>query len=193
MKRSFLFDLGFHHGEELEYLTKQYGVDATWVVFCFEPNPACRVHLLRAGFLRNPRYTAMPFAAHVHTGPVMFQQEAVIHGGTEDGQGSHLADINLDIDCRGGRCVPVWAVDFPAFLRSIIPPVREQTAYVVVKMDIEGAEYELLRTMLQDGSLGLIDVLHVEFHQRLMPYETDATTEQLRESLRQFVRLEEHW
>lgn len=193
MKHSFLFDLGFHHGEGLEYLADLYGVDAGWTVFCFEPNPACRAHLLRAGFLREPRFTAMPFAAHVRAGPVMFQREAVRPGGAEDGQGSHLAELDFHLDCRGGGLEPVWAVDFPAFLRAMVPEARDPSSLVVVKMDIEGAEYGLLRHMLADGSIGLVDVLHVEFHQRLMTSETDDTTEELREALRRMVRLEEHW
>jgi hypothetical protein len=60
-------------------------------------------------------------------------------------------------------------------------------------MDIEGAEYGILRTMLADGSIQRVDVLHVEFHQRLMAAETNESTETLREALRTTVKLVEHW
>lgn len=36
--------------------------------------------------------------------------------------------------------------------------------YVVLKMDIEGAEYAVLDKMLTDGTIDLIDVLYAEFH-----------------------------
>lgn len=140
MKRGFLCDLGFHHGEGLEYSSNLYGVDESWAVFCFEPNSACRMALLKAGFLRLPRFAPLPFAAYVSAGPVKFQREAQFARAREDGQGSHLADIELALDCHGAGQEEVWAVDFPRFLRAMIP-AESDSCFVVVKMDIEGAEY----------------------------------------------------
>ena len=192
MKRSFLFDLGFHHGEGLDHLSRIYGVDESWTVFCFEPNSACRASLLTAGYLRQPRFAPMPFAVYVKAGPMLFQREAERNGGREDGQGSHLAEIEFALDCHGAGQEEVWAVDFPAFLRAMIP-AEPDACFIVVKMDIEGAEYAILRAMLADGSIECVDVLHVEFHQRLMASETDETTERLREALRAAVKLVENW
>jgi FkbM family methyltransferase len=192
MKRSFLFDLGFHHGEGLDYLAQLYEVDEAWTIFCFEANSACRAALLRAGYLRQPRFAPMPLAAYIKAGPILFQRQAETDGGREDGQGSHLAEMELALDCHGAGREEVWAIDFPMFLRAMIPVEREG-CFVVVKMDIEGAEYEILRTMLADGSIERVDVLHVEFHQRLMAGENNETTEALREALRTFVKLVEHW
>lgn len=192
MKRAFLFDLGFHHGEGLDYLARLYDVDESWTIFCFEANSACRASLMRAGYLRQPRFAPMPFAAHIKAGRILFQREAESYGGREDGQGSHLAEMELALDCHGAGREEVWAVDFPAFLRAMIPGERDG-CFVVVKMDIEGAEYGILRTMLADGSIQRVDVLHVEFHQRLMAAETNESTETLREALRTTVKLVEHW
>ncbi len=191
MKRSFLFDLGFHHGEGLRYLWELYQVDETWTVFAFEPNTACRRQLLRANALMMPRVTAMPFAVHTAAGLAVFQREAGSRGGSEDGQGSHLTGLGFHLETHGAQTEAVWKVDFPLFLRSLIAPGREHS-YVVVKMDIEGAEYDILRAMLTDGSIDLVDVLHVEFHDRLMPAESEETTEQLRSELRKRVELVEH-
>ena len=192
MKRSFLFDLGFHHGEGLRYLWELYQVDESWTVFAFEPNSACRRHLLRANALLLPRVTAMPFAVHTAAGPAVFQREARRPGDIEDGQGSHLAALDFHLDAQGGGAEEVWKVDFPLLLRALIAPGREHS-FVVVKMDIEGAEYDILRAMLADGSIDLVDVLHVEFHHRLMPAESEESTEALRAALRQRVELVEHW
>ncbi len=192
MKRCFLFDLGFHHGEGLRYLWDQYQVDENWAVFAFEPNTTCRRQLLRANALMMPRVTAMPFAVHTAAGPAAFQREARGPGDIEDGQGSHLAGLDFHLDAQGGGQEEVWKVNFPLFLRALIPSAREG-AFVVVKMDIEGAEYDILRAMLADGSIDLVDVLHVEFHHRLMPSESEETTEQLRAELRERVKFIEHW
>jgi FkbM family methyltransferase len=36
--------------------------------------------------------------------------------------------------------------------------------YIVMKMDIEGSEYEVLPKMIEDGSIEYIDVLYIEWH-----------------------------
>ena len=39
--------------------------------------------------------------------------------------------------------------------------------YIIVKMDIEGAEYEVLEKMIRDGTLQMVNELYVEFHQHM--------------------------
>jgi FkbM family methyltransferase len=186
LRKRFLFDLGFHRGEGLSYLRQTYGIDSSWEVFCFEPNSTCRESLFQAGV------TAMPFAAWTKAGPALLQREARHLNGPEDGQGSHLSEIDLNLDCRGAAAEEVWSVNFSAFLRSVISTAGN-AAFVIVKMDIEGAEFSLLREMISDGSINLINVLHVEFHHRLMPNEDLITTNFLKSELRKHVTLVEHW
>mgnify|MGYP000682788300 CR=1 FL=1 len=49
-----------------------------------------------------------------------------------------------------------------------------------IKMDIEGAEVELLEKMIAEGSIDLMDVLYVEFHSEYQKPEESAVT-QMRE------------
>lgn len=191
-KSRFLFDLGFHQGEGLAWLTEEYGVDSMWTVFAFEPNSKCRPHLKRAQLLPRCGVIAMPFAVADGAGRAVFQRELEGGTGQETGEGSHLAEIDFAGDFSGAGREEVWKVDFPALLRALIPPGREG-AFVVVKMDIEGAEYGILRAMLADGSIDLVDVLHVEFHDRLMESESVESSAALRDALRERVKLVEHW
>lgn len=191
-RRGFLFDLGFHHGEGLNWLVEEYGIDSGWTVFAFEPNSRCRPHLLRAALAHRARVIPMPFAVADAAGAAVFQREAVCTGGVEIGEGSHLRGIGFGLDARGAGTEEVWRVDFAEFLAAMVPADRTG-AFVVVKMDIEGAEYGILRRMLATGAIDRVDVLHVEFHQRLMESETDESTEVLRTELRRHVRLIDHW
>jgi hypothetical protein len=50
-----------------------------------------------------------------------------------------------------------------------------ESDYLIVKMDIEGSEYAVLDKMASDGTLGWVDELYVEWHERLVPY-VDAET-----------------
>jgi FkbM family methyltransferase len=36
--------------------------------------------------------------------------------------------------------------------------------YIILKLDVEGAEYELLPKMIKDGSINLIDIMYLEWH-----------------------------
>ncbi len=64
------------------------------------------------------------------------------------------------------RSCVVPAFDFARFLRLFPDRV------IHVKMDIEGAEFPVLRHLLKDGSIALIDHLYVEFHERLLSGES---------------------
>ena len=50
------------------------------------------------------------------------------------------------------------------FSKWILDNFADTDDYVVVKMDIEGAEYEILEKMIKDGSIRYIDELFVEYH-----------------------------
>ena len=59
-------------------------------------------------------------------------------------------------------------LDFARLLRQY-----EQNDYVVVKMDIEGAEFELLVHLIKENVLGLIDILAIEYHKYMSPYKSE--------------------
>lgn len=189
--QNYLFDLGFHHGEGLDWLFKVYGIDSSWKVFTFEPNSACHTYLAEAGRKNGVIVTTVPMGAAVAPGLKVFQRD-MAPSGTEDGDGSHLTDIGFSLDPKGGGKEIVATIDFSQFLAATVPPKSSQTR-TIVKMDIEGAEYHILRKMLKDGTIDLINILHVEFHDRLMPAEDQDSTMELKQALREHVHLIDHW
>jgi len=42
--------------------------------------------------------------------------------------------------------------------------------FIVLKMDIEGGEFDVLQSMINDGSINFIDIAYVEFHYKRDPY-----------------------
>jgi len=63
--------------------------------------------------------------------------------------------------------VRVRAIDFPAFLEkaTLRKAKRPQDARVIVKFDVEGAEYEIFDALFARGTLcDRVDVAVVEFH-----------------------------
>ncbi|MFE7837352.1 FkbM family methyltransferase [Streptomyces sp. NPDC057474] len=71
--------------------------------------------------------------------------------------------------------VSVPATDFSSWLR------RTVTAddHVVVKMDIEGAEYPVLTKLLADGTINLVSVLYIEWHFDRFPAMSRADHDQV--------------
>lgn len=75
-----------------------------------------------------------------------------------------------------GDVIRVACFDFSAWLRQLPGPA-------VVKMDVEGAEFEILERMVEDGTDSMVSELHVEWHDDRMPgYEArrEALTARLR-------------
>lgn len=87
-------------------------------------------------------------------------------------------------DCRIGT---VKCVDLSRFIRAL----SDSYDYIVLKMDIEGAEYEILEKMLEDGSIGYIKELHIEFHWSKCGYER-SRHEILVKNLERRVKVS-HW
>lgn len=56
----------------------------------------------------------------------------------------------------------VDCIDFGKWLKGTF----SEDDYLVARIDIEGGEYALLRSIIKDGSINIIDRLLVEFHHR---------------------------
>lgn len=81
-------------------------------------------------------------------------------------------------DCENfpkGEQEQIEAVDFSEWLKLAVKPED----FVIVKIDIEGAEYAVLERLIEQGTIGLIDSLFVEFHDWIMPAEYNARRESI--------------
>lgn len=67
--------------------------------------------------------------------------------------------------------VQVNAIDFSEFIQ------KYKDDEVLIKMDIEGAEFDVLRKMIDDGTINIPKKLFVEFHPNKVPEYT--TTDKL--------------
>ena len=90
---------------------------------------------------------------------------------TLDGWASTIRRDNVHKGLSAEFQVPCF--DFSKLLESLVG--RE----IYVKMDIEGAEFDVLRHLLEERTLRLITELYVEFHERLLLTESKITREAL--------------
>ncbi|GJQ12408.1 hypothetical protein GpartN1_g4344.t1 [Galdieria partita] len=88
--------------------------------------------------------------------------------------GSSIHNGTRDVVKSGSQAVNVTAVDFAMFLKQRVVDKREckgrNVPMVIVRMDIEGAEYRVIRRLFEQGLLcHYIDYLIVEFHEDSAP------------------------
>ena len=159
-----------------------------WDLHVFEANPRYTIQLLEqqvmltngihAGFVNNrtmEKTQALLSKLHVESNTSAVKSYN-LHGGTaitdHDGEVTFYLDNNksgaegsttmIDSKSAVGRRITINATDIVTFFRTTLQARMED--YIVVKLDIEGAEYGLLRRMIDQCLLPLIDRIGVEWH-----------------------------
>ncbi len=171
--RRVLIDLGTHYGEGLRQLARQIPLDPTWEIHTFEPNPACQSERKLAGFHLPINFHQA--AAWVHDGEAEFVQEeprisrsgSPSDGGPQaDGWASCLCGIRT-LGPGLSKRTKVTTIDLAAYLKTFDP-----VAEITVKMDIEGAEFAVLRHLIKSQTISRIRRLFIEWHDRFATGET---------------------
>jgi len=148
--RKIFIDLGANKGSSIEWCEKYYGLE--YEIYAFEPMPRLFHDLRRK------------YADRV----VLYRQAAWITDGLKY---FNIADNDLSssfyehlrsCDVRGSITVEVF--DFSKWLEA-----NFSDDYVVVKMNIEGAEFPVLSKMIKDGNIGIVNELYYQFHPNIEP------------------------
>ena len=193
-------DLGTHKFEGLQSFIKVYGIDSSWKVHCFEPNP----------IIFDEALTVLDRLSQYN---ITFHNKAIMH---ENG--------SITIKCRTGAYVDgvfkkaftmgstvldtpvmekmneknekmeftyedreVESYDINEFLNTIC--TEDPAAEIYIKCDIEAAEFVVLPRLLESEHLSKIKDMHIEWHERFWSdpeenaerrYEKAAIEEQLK-------------
>lgn len=128
----------------------------------FEPNPNCLVRLKKnlADFDRST-VRFHPAALWTQSGSARLFGIAGHEGGSLSQGASivqHQHSLFYAADPACAAAVPT--IDFCEYIRS----KRDTYDAIIVKLDVEGAEYDLLEALIECDLLQHIDTLYVEFH-----------------------------
>lgn len=149
-------DLGANMGVVTDILART-GAD----VVAFEPDPWAFGKLTER-FAETPNITLVNAAVGVGSGTVRLMRatnfDANPHGASVK---STILDGGRQIDAENAVDVPL--IDFPAYLSDRL---KDRAEIAFVKMDIEGAELDILEAMDRDALFGRIRVLVAETHER---------------------------
>lgn len=175
-------DVGANDGQSLEAVIALSPRAYTGYV-AFEFNPAFG-STLNDQLSKLPGGTLVPAAAWVSEGeievklqtPATGQQRATTRGVVQNMTGSSIVTGGKALNhnslcakakwCSGGVVLKkVPAVDFASWLRTRYC----KADFVFVKMDIEGAEFDVMEHVIKSGAVGLIDQIALEWHAHKYP------------------------
>ena len=187
-RRAFV-DVGANDGQSLEAVTRSSS-EAYTAYTAFELNPAF-APVLQRRLAKLPQGTLVQAAAWVRDGQIdvdlqipasrSTQELQRTHGVVQNMTGSSLIvrgrPLNPSSKCArasfcsgGARRTSVRSIDLAAWLTA-----RFCTAdFVFLKVDVEGAEFELLHHLVRTGAANLIDQLAVEWHAHKFPRDERA-------------------
>ncbi|KAJ3058515.1 hypothetical protein HDU98_005391 [Podochytrium sp. JEL0797] len=127
----------------------------------FEANPAHNINLVKIRDQYNKKGNSTVF---IYPSTVVYTRDEIIpffvdtKNENKDFWGSSISLAHPDVEEAGRR--NMLAVDIGRFILMNFVP----SDFVVVKMDIEGAEYDILPHLLETGAYVNIDYIYVEYH-----------------------------
>lgn len=151
IKKVFL-DLGTHNCEGLKYFKKELDIDETWEVHAFEPNYT----------LDNLCWNTLGLNVTLHRSAVWIEDgDFELHLFGKDGlsQGAYIGKIGDRNYSDYHSRIPIKCINFIQFLKQF---GNDKELYI--KMDIEWAEYDIIKTMLAEGWKDNIKAMWVEWH-----------------------------
>jgi FkbM family methyltransferase len=166
-------DIAIDCGANLGAITRIMAAHGA-TVHAFEPNPdafahlsrACagqgHIHLHPAAVLDKPGQMTLHLHMNYDRNPERFSS------------GSSLIAEKRNVDATRGVTVPV--IDLCAFIDRLPSPVA------LLKMDVEGAEYDILHAMLDRGTIAKVAKVFVETHAHAIP-SLQASDERLRQRI----------
>ena len=168
-------DLGAYNGDTIEQFFNWghlLGDPRDFKIYAFEPNPE-HWSALKTLALQKGNMTISPKAAWTEDGTADFSVYGI---------GSTLMRSKNTWD--KGNIIQVDCFDFSQWIRQF------EKEFLIVKMDIEGSEFPILRKLIADKTIHYIDHLWVEMHPNKV---SDYTTADKDELVAQLKSLTNFW
>lgn len=160
-KRGLLVDCGSNVGQGFDIFRRHYTSDC-FDYELFEPNPYCfDILQKKVGNLPDCRIVLHRKAVGTRAGFAKFFGLSEAEGGQLSEGGSLVREHNaVFYEAREAGALEVETLSFADYLKS----KSESYDTIIVKMDIEGGEYDVIQDLLDRNLCGKIDTMYLEFH-----------------------------
>lgn len=174
--RTVFIDCGANKGQSIEKALKTIlkGVE-DYKIYSFETLPLL-ANKLKEYHRGNPKIEVYNKAVWTEDTELKFY---VSNSSTSAGS---LMSQKLTGQIAKDRYITVQGFNVSKWLKETI----KENDYVIFKFDIEGAEYDILYKLIQDGSIKLIDKFAGEFHENKLVLDSNLTKKVL--TVKQFFR-----
>lgn len=155
--RNIYIDCGAYNGDTIKQFNNWKGLLGVgkWQIYAFEPNPAFHAQLKKADIKFDKRAIWISNT----------EKDFAIDN-TENPFGSTL--MRSKEIWQHSKKIKVKTLNFSNWL------IKFKEDFVIVKMDIEGAEFPVIDKLLKDNTIDIISILFVEFHHnKIREYTTE--------------------
>ena len=153
-------DLGSNLGQGYNWFKKYYN-HLNIKFELFEPNPYCCDELEKIPEVKSGKVRLNNFGVGINSGSYNLYGLDPNEGGKFAQGGSIVKEHNSDLyEVIENNAIKVNLINFSNYLES----TSRKFEKIIVKMDIEGAEVDLLEHLIKEGTINHISILYVEFH-----------------------------
>jgi FkbM family methyltransferase len=148
-------DMGYHRGEGHARLVGLGVIPQSYIVVGYEPNPFIEgqpPHVKQAAIVADDRESITFYPQRSRAEGKLTEVGSTTIEKFADGLGRHTF----------GKLEKVPALRASEEIKSYVQDLRPSR--VILKMDIEGQEYEVLRDLFDSNVIHCVDELHVEWH-----------------------------
>ena len=143
-------DCGANNGCSVRKFRQEIDKEEKYQIFSFEPNPA-----FKNSFQDFHKHIFIPKAVWITDGKLNFFDSM-----QEDKYGGTVIEHKTTGQVNYNQFLEVESIDFPTWINSNF----SEKDFVILKLDIEGAEYTVLEKMIKNGSIKKINLFFVEWH-----------------------------
>lgn len=145
----YFIDCGAHCGESILMAKQRFGENT--VVISFEPIPGLAKQLQEI-HKDNPTINIQNSAVWINNDVKKFHLSEEYTDGS-----SLLTSLN---NLREEHYIEIPCFDLSSWIKETFNP----NDYIILKLDIEGAEYEVLNKLIEDGTINMINEFWGEWH-----------------------------
>lgn len=163
-------DCGTHLFQGLKQFNEKFLFDNKWEIFSFEANPyVYSMSINEKPNFENLYHLNKAVSTENSFIEVNIDKNNIISQGTNILKNPPQVDGVVTFDWF--KKIKVECIDLCDFIN------QRSFDYCVVKLDVEGAEFDILEKLISTDVISKIDELYVEFHERFFTNELEKFTE----------------
>ena len=160
-------DCGSNIGHGLNKIYKEMSMDKSWEIYCFEINKECIKILKQNNTDKNISFIEKAVLVDETILPMTIEYAPEYDnwtGGATNIMGDNFKKPGYIKKEYIKKSYSVSTINFSNFIKNHF----SKNDFIVCKMDIEGAEYEVLNKMIKDDTLQYINIFYIEWHNKLL-------------------------